>query len=77
MDGKHASPNSGWPEAAMAGALQIQLGGMNMYDGMPVERPKLGDAIAALNPSLIPLAVQLMILASGLVMIILLAMLEL
>ena len=27
----------------MAGALGIQLGGLNFYDGLPSERPRLGD----------------------------------
>src|SRR5690606_23743679 len=31
--GKHASPNAGWPEAAMAGALGFALGGPRSYDG--------------------------------------------
>jgi adenosylcobinamide-phosphate synthase len=31
--GRHASPNAGRPEAAMAGALGIRLGGSNRYDG--------------------------------------------
>lgn len=31
--GKHASPNSGWPEAAMAGALDIRVAGPVCYDG--------------------------------------------
>jgi adenosylcobinamide-phosphate synthase len=39
---KHASPNSGWPEAAMAGALKIQLGGSATYDGVIAERPTFG-----------------------------------
>ena len=68
---KHVSPNSGWPEAAMAGALQVQVGGMNSYDGALVERPKLGDPIRALTPSLIPIAVQLMGLASGVMLCVL------
>ena len=41
--GKHASPNSGWPEAAMAGALRVQLGGPASYDGVPHDRPTFGD----------------------------------
>jgi adenosylcobinamide-phosphate synthase len=41
--GKHASPNSGWPEAAMAGALGVQLGGPASYDGVPHDRPTFGD----------------------------------
>lgn len=40
---KHASPNAGWPEAAMAGALGIQLGGPAVYDGVPYMRPTFGQ----------------------------------
>ena len=40
---KHASPNSGWPESAMAGALKVRLGGRAAYDGVIVERPLFGD----------------------------------
>ncbi|CAN7204485.1 adenosylcobinamide-phosphate synthase CbiB [Phenylobacterium sp. LjRoot225] len=40
---KHASPNAGWPEAAMAGALGVSLGGPATYDGVPVARPDFGD----------------------------------
>ena len=35
----HASPNAGWPEAAMAYALDIRLGGTNFYDGEAVQGP--------------------------------------
>ncbi len=61
---KHPSPNSGWPEAAMAGALGIQLGGRNEYGGRSEERARLGDPGKPLHSSLIPLALQLMGLAS-------------
>lgn len=40
---KNPSPNSGIPEAAMAGALGIQLGGLNYYQGVAVEKPLIGD----------------------------------
>lgn len=39
---RHASPNGGWPEAAMAGALHRQLGGPVSYDGEPAVRATLG-----------------------------------
>lgn len=39
----HKSPNAGWPEAAMAGTLGIQLGGNNVYFGKIVEKPTIGD----------------------------------
>jgi adenosylcobinamide-phosphate synthase len=38
---RHASPNGGWPEAAMAGALGVRLGGPVSYDGAPAERAVL------------------------------------
>jgi adenosylcobinamide-phosphate synthase len=40
---KTASPNAGFPEAAVAGALGIQLGGAATYFGQRVEKPTLGD----------------------------------
>jgi adenosylcobinamide-phosphate synthase len=39
----HPSPNAGWPEAAMAGALGRRLGGPVRYDGEPAARPCLGS----------------------------------
>lgn len=38
----HASPNGGWPEAAMAGVLARQLGGAVSYEGEPAFRATLG-----------------------------------
>jgi adenosylcobinamide-phosphate synthase len=61
---KHPSPNSGRPEAAMAGALGVQLGGMNLYDGVPEERTLLGDPGPALVASHIRSALSLMMTAS-------------
>ncbi len=56
---KHASPNSGIPEAAFAGALGIQLGGVNYRGGIPVEYPRLGDPLSVLQISDIQRAVKL------------------
>ena len=40
--GKHRSPNAGWPEAAMAGALGLQFGGPRHYEGELVFLPCMG-----------------------------------
>jgi adenosylcobinamide-phosphate synthase len=37
------SPNSGYPEAAVAGAIGVQLGGLNSYQGVPSKKPFIGD----------------------------------
>lgn len=42
--GKHRSPNSGWPEAAMAGAINVQLAGPRIYDGVLVDEEMLNMA---------------------------------
>ncbi len=39
---KHPSPNAGFPEAAIAGALGLQFGGTNYYFGAPHHRPLIG-----------------------------------
>jgi len=45
----HASPNAGRPEAAMAGALGVRLGGLNYYDGEPHHGAYFGDGKNALD----------------------------
>ena len=42
---KHASPNSGYPESALAGILGVQFGGPNIYHGLLVEKPYIGAPI--------------------------------
>jgi adenosylcobinamide-phosphate synthase len=41
----HSSPNSGIPEAAVAGSLSIQLGGKIQYFGEGADKPTIGDKI--------------------------------
>jgi adenosylcobinamide-phosphate synthase len=40
---KHRSPNAGWPEAAMAGALGLSLAGPRVYGGVMVQDATMGD----------------------------------
>src|ERR1700704_2928400 len=40
---RHRSPNAGYPEAAMAGALGLALAGPRHYDGVPVDDALMGD----------------------------------
>ncbi|MHC4322141.1 MAG: adenosylcobinamide-phosphate synthase CbiB, partial [Planctomycetota bacterium] len=40
---KHPSPNSGIPEAAIAGALRIRLGGPSVYNDIASYKPFIGD----------------------------------
>lgn len=65
----HSSPNSGFPEAATAGALGVQLGGMNYYFGKPVVKPTIGDAARPLEKDDIKAVVKLMYTASVLAMV--------
>ena len=47
---KHASPNAGWPEAAMAGALGVRLAGPIVYDGVPADKAWIGDGRQTAGP---------------------------
>jgi adenosylcobinamide-phosphate synthase len=57
---KHPSPNSAHAEAAFAGALGVQLGGLSHYGGVPKEKPMLGDARMPLEPDHIARSVRLL-----------------
>jgi adenosylcobinamide-phosphate synthase len=54
------SPNSGFPEAAFAGALRIRLGGSNSYGGREVSKAYLGNPERQLTLELVPLVRRLL-----------------
>ncbi len=61
--GNHKSPNCGYPEAATAGLLGIQLGGTNIYFGQSVYKPTIGDAIRAFEVKDIDSSIRIMYLS--------------
>ena len=62
---KHASPNAGFPEATMAGALGIELGGDAIYAGEIEHRARLGGAQRAVEVADIAAARRLMRIATA------------
>lgn len=68
----HASPNSGHPEAAAAGALGLQLGGVSSYFGQLVAKPTLGDAVAEPQPQHIRAVNRLVLALTVVVLLVLL-----
>ena len=64
-DGRnHSSPNSGFPEAAMAGALGVQLGGPSYYFGKLVSKPTIGEQKRQMMAEDIKNSVRIMYAAS-------------
>ncbi|MDQ0256353.1 adenosylcobinamide-phosphate synthase [Evansella vedderi] len=57
---KHPSPNSGWPEAMVAGLMAIQLGGVNYYNGQKSERATMGEPMKVRTVSHIKQAILYM-----------------
>jgi adenosylcobinamide-phosphate synthase len=48
--GRHRSPNAGWPEAAMAGALGLRLAGPRIYGVVPVPDAWMGNGRPEATP---------------------------
>ncbi|AXY26083.1 cobalamin biosynthesis protein CobD [Suicoccus acidiformans] len=66
---KHKSPNAGYPEAAIAGALGIQLGGGHYYHGQWVEKPTIGDTIRNSQTEDITQTIRILYITSALAII--------
>ncbi|CAH2212003.1 adenosylcobinamide-phosphate synthase CbiB [Tepidibacter aestuarii] len=66
----HKSPNCAYPEGAVAGALNIQLGGTNIYFGKEVYKPTIGDKLRNIEPEDILKTNRIMYLTSILTLII-------
>jgi len=66
--GRHPSPNSGIPEAAVAGALEVQLGGVNYYRGVASIRATMGDKKRILETKHIYQGLYIMFAVSGLML---------
>ncbi|MBR4903576.1 MAG: cobalamin biosynthesis protein CobD [Selenomonadaceae bacterium] len=67
---KHPSPNGGWAEATVAGALNIRLGGMNYYFGEPHFRAYMGEPNESLEAAHILGTIRLMYTATILFLVV-------
>jgi adenosylcobinamide-phosphate synthase len=64
--GRHRSPNAGWPEAAMAGALGLSLAGPRRYGGQMVPDAVMGNGRRDATADDIRRALRLFVIADGL-----------
>ena len=67
---QHASPNSAFSEAVVAGALGIQLGGPHVYHGELIEKPTIGQATRPAQAEDIQTAVSMLYMAAAVALII-------
>jgi adenosylcobinamide-phosphate synthase len=74
---RHASPNSGHTEAAMAGALGLRLGGPAVYHGRLVDKPSIGEARRPAAVADIDRANRLVLAASAIFLILLVGLRQL
>ncbi|HEM5489833.1 TPA: cobalamin biosynthesis protein [Streptococcus suis] len=61
---QHASPNSAFSEAVVAGALGIQLGGAHIYHGEWVDKPTIGDAVRPVEFTDIQTTIQMLYMST-------------
>lgn len=66
----HKSPNCAYAEGAVAGALEVQLGGTNMYFGEKIYKPTIGDKDRELEVEDILKTNKIMYLTSFIVLVI-------
>jgi adenosylcobinamide-phosphate synthase len=66
----HKSPNCGYPEGAVAGLLEVQLGGDNSYFGEIMRKPKIGDSLRILSRQDIKATIEIMFRAEMLLILI-------
>ena len=71
---KHRSPNAGYPEAAVAGALGLALAGPRTYNGIPVNDATMGDGRPNADAADIRRALALYWCADALLIVILTAL---
>jgi adenosylcobinamide-phosphate synthase len=72
--GRHCSPNAGWPESAMAGALGLKLNGPKTYGETRVEDAYMGDGRREVTAVDIDRALRLSSVAWGLMIVLLLGL---
>lgn len=60
----HHSPNSGYPEAAMAGILGIELGGPGSYFGQMVDKGSIGEALSPIDEHHVKVAVKVLYIST-------------
>lgn len=61
---KHKSPNCAYPEGAYAGAMNIELGGTNIYFGEEVHKPTIGDNINRLDKENITMSIKILYIST-------------
>jgi adenosylcobinamide-phosphate synthase len=67
---RHKSPNAGQPESAMAGALQVALGGPNTYAGEVIATPQMGAEFPSATPAKAVQAIRLVSATSFLALVV-------